>query len=344
MTSLYRFMIGLGTSLTLVQCTPYAGHKSSRPAALTYSPAQRGTSSGVQIKSVTLAGVGVSAATYIIGYLFEQADKAITKAREGDYSASEYVPALATSPGDGYFVILRTVKPSVNLGKVATVADFTANAPGTPGGILYGQMLDSKSVARGNIRSVVRNLAVKNKIPLDEHIALLAVCPVVRMNAEEAPAIYAVLLDGMYFPVLKGRRFAGESSDLVSRVAKSKESMTLEVYGPHGSGYTSGTVKVPLVWSPPGKEDAAAHWVSSNALKAALNARHDKDGIESLDHLAERDVDKRLARRQAFLAPSPSYARYVRADAKVSETTEATGWILKLTSKLKDEVTGLITP
>ncbi len=191
---------------------------------------------------------------------------------------------------------------------------------------------------------MVRDLAAKNKIPLDEHIALLTVCPVVRMNPDESPAIYAVLLDGMYFPVLKGRRFAGESSDIASRVAKSRESMNLEVYGPHGSGYTSGIVKVPLVWAPPGKEDAAAGWVSSDALKTALNARHNKDGIESLEELTERDVDKRLARRQAFLAPNASYARYVRADANVSETTEATGWILKLTAKLKDEVTGLVKP
>ncbi len=85
----------------------------------------------------------MSVATYIIGYLFEQADKAITKAREGEYAASGYVPALATSPGNGYFVILRTVKPSAKLGKIATVADFINEAPGgsvTPGSTLHQQV------------------------------------------------------------------------------------------------------------------------------------------------------------------------------------------------------------
>lgn len=343
-----RSTVCLAACLALAQCTPYAGHKSSMSteAFLAYRPAAKITKGGPQTESAMLAGAAVSAATFIIGYLFEQADKAITKAREGEYSASDYVPALATSPGNGYFVILRTVKPSAKLAEVTTVADFIDEAPEreTPGRRLHAAMVHSGCVAAGNIRPVVRDLAAKNKIPLDEHIALLVVCPVVLMNPQESPAIYAVLLDGMYFPVLKGRRFAGESSDLFSRVAKSQESMTLEVYGPHGSGYTSGIVKVPLVWTPPGKGGERGGWVSSDRLKEVLNARHNKDGIETLDQLTERDVDKRLARRQAFLPPDASYARYVRADAKVSETTEATGWILKLTAKLKDEVTGLIKP
>lgn len=340
-------LVCFSASFALAQCTPFAGHKSSVPAAITYSPVAKATSTGPQTKSAILAGVGVSVATYIIGYLFEQADKAITKAREGEYAASDYVPALANSPGNGYFVILRTVKPSTKLGKVATVADFineAPDAPVTPGSILHQQMLASGSVAAGNIRAEVKKLAIKSKIPFDEHIALLVVCPVARMNPDESPAIYGVLLDGMYFPVLKGRRFAGESSDIVSRVAKSKESMTLEVFGPNGSGYNTGTIKVPLVWSPPGKGEEPAAWVSSAKLKEALDKRNAKDGIEALDKLTDRDVDKRLARRQAFLPPDASYARYVRADAKVSETTEATKWILKLTAKLKDEVTGLVKP
>lgn len=281
----------------------------------------------------------------VIGYLIKEADKAVTKARTGDYGATGQNVSRLDFSGRGYLLALHTVKTSPKLSKVATLKDFLSNQPGTAGHDLRTQMA-AQSVAGADVAAAVRRLVTQAQIDAGDHIALLVVCPVKRLPAADlpanAPAVYAVSLDGLYFPVLSAKRFKGESHNLVQRLAKENESMTLEVYGPTGTGYTTGVVNVPLAWFPPEKS-GNAQWLGRDRVAQEMDAHHNEAAKKQLEQLLSNDTAAALAARRAVVAPSSSTKALLRADVHISETSDATGWLVKGIDKLGGMLTSAVS-
>jgi len=351
------------TSLLLLsQCSPYAGTEGvTKKVSLGYGnlvgksePADHAGEQSIGIP--TPAGV----ATWLIGFVVTQVDKQVTEMRTGDYAAKGVDLQTRSFPENGFLVVVRTIAdPEGKYPQIASVGDFISHNIGTPGGDLNSTIANTTTVTgispdghlssrKLGLSSPQLSAAVKRALANEkddkkptadtDRIALLAVCPILKLDKAPANAsrVYGVGLSGLYFPLMAAARFGGESSDLFDRIAKAKEAMTLEVYGPNGSGYTTGIIKVPLVWSPPHKGERA-EWVTGSSILEEIKRRHDKDGATSLGQLFDEDAISRLKQRTAFVSPRPSIQPLLRADAKVSETSEATGWIVKAV----DEVGGL---
>lgn len=336
-------------SAFLSNCSHYAGAKKSVTAVghgVVHPPVpekrqhkmsgQKGLVAPLSL--ISGADIGVA----VIAYLIKEADKAVTKARTGDYGATGQDISMMDFNGKGYLLVLHTVKSNPDkLSRVATVGDFIGGKFGTAGGDLRMQM-QQQSVAGADVGEAVYRLQKKNNIPNSDHIALLVVCPVKRLPRGElpsgAPEVYAVTLDGLYFPVVSAQRFKGESRNLMQRLAKENESMTLEAYGPGGNRYTTGVVDVPLAWFPP-DQTGNAQWLSVKTVQAEMIKHHNKAAQEQLAKLLSDDTSAALAARRAVVAPTSDQQSLLRADVHISETNQATGWIVKGI----DKIGGLLT-
>ena len=291
--------------------------------------------------------LGSTAASYVIGYIFDEVTDRIREERAGDITKKGIVlNDTSTFPRGGYFVVIRTVSDpdGSRFPGVATVEDFIKNRTGTLGGDLNKAVVKSASgkdgaaLTSGRLSKTV-DAALKREVAAGDKIALLVVCPILPLNEGGAGAsIHAIGLTGIYYPIIGGARFSVESQDLARRIAKSKESMTLEVYGPQGTGYSTGVAKVPLVWNPPTK-GGNAQWMDSAALYGSLI---DKGQRRELGDLLTKKMNSRLAKRQAFVAPDDDIRPLLRADLKVLEATEATGWLLEQVDKVEQDINGSI--
>lgn len=305
----------------------------------------RSASSG---KSITLGAV----AGQLIGILVKQINKKIEEARKGDYSATGVEIGDETFPDHSYILVVRTIKdPDSRFTNIASVGELLDESGKSARGARHqatcgGRLLDSITNSQGPHPSAgdLRNALVKalgdSKENRSDRIALLAICPVIPLGetTNGEARLYGIGLSGAYYPLLAGARFQGESYDLYERISKAKESMTLEVYGPNGSGYSTGLVKVPLVWSPPKCPNDDAEWVTSERIRDEIKrGRNDKDGDKALASLFEADFHKRLQQRSGFVPPYDDYRDMLCADVKVSETSEATGWIVKLVEQAADK-------
>lgn len=286
-------------------------------------------------KGLGITGVDLEVA--VIGYIIKEVDKAVTKARTGDYGAKAQDVSGLDFSGGGYLLVLHTVKTSPKLGKVATLKDFLSNQPGTAGNTLRTQMA-AESVAGADVDKAVQRLVTQKQIDEGDHIALLVVCPVKQLPDRK---LYAVSLDGLYFPVISARRFKGESSHVVQRLAKENESMTLEIYGSKGYNYTTGTINVPLAWFPP-QGTGHAQWLGRNKVNDELKTDGNQAAQKQLEQLLSNDTAAALAAHRDVAAPTPADQAVLRADAHVSETSQATGWIVKGIDKLGGLLTSAV--
>jgi hypothetical protein len=335
----------------LSNCSPYSKSQSlTREFTVAYG-ATRGRISQPapsNMKNAVGAGPAALAATYLVGYLFDEVSDKIKEERAGDFLKKGIVLNTNSAfPNGGYLVVVRTVAdPEGRFPGVATVEDFLAeDRPNTPGGRLKKQMVRSAgnkkdgyildpSELSGTVKA-----ALKHDVKPHDKIALLALCPMIPLNQESNDAkIYAIGLTGVYYPIIGGSRFSVESEDLVRRIAKSKEAMTLEIYGPQGTGYTTGVAKVPLVWNPPPKE-SDAQWMDSKALFGNLIAQEQE---QELQELLSVKMNSRLSKRQAFVEPRKDIRSLLRADVSVRESSDATGWLLKQVDKAEKEMKGYI--
>ena len=334
----------------MCQCSPYAGtNKSTSAVSIGYGKMAKLRAKIEKppegVESVPMLSTA-AVATYIIGYVFSEADKAVTKARTGDYGKKGVrLKNTGDFPEGGFLLITRTIKdPKNNLAGVATVGDFKAGAGGTAGGSLLSAIVsETKDSAgrlpsRSSITGAFADSLKGTNASDDDKIALLALCPLMKLEGNTGARVYAIGLDGIYYPVMGGSRFGIEAPELSRRVAKSKESMTLEIYGPNGSGFTTGVAKIPMVWNPPtGKEQDP--WLTGDEILAQL---YDDTQQKEMKDLLTRNAEARLSKRQAFMQPAPSIRPLLCGDFQVSETSEATGWIKKGIEKLQKETKGLV--
>lgn len=331
-----------------LQCSPHSGTGDlTRQVSMGY-----GSVSKSPKVEVEMFGSASSIGSYLIGYLFSEIDEAITDERTGDYPKQKtfLLQGAAGFPGNGYFLIVRTIRDdSDQFSGIAGVSDFISGKEGTPAARLIQEIVRSAS-AGDDIALDGRALSKTLDSCLDpdqkgdrDKIALLAICPVLRLEGdgfpEHAEPLYAVGLTGMYFPLLWSSRFQIESIDAVRRLAKSRESMTFEIYGPNGSGYSTGIVKLPLVWNPPDRRGGEAPWLSGVELRKHLVSKEDEDALGAA---LQKKAAERLATRQAFVAPSPRIKDYLHADLNIRETSEATGWLLKASANAKKEATSRV--
>lgn len=332
-------------ALALSQCSPYSGtSKLTKTEAIGYGSqfhAEPPKSTGRP--SFGAAPVAM-AATYLIGYIFNEVGDRITKARTGSYGPKgAHLTNTDQFPKGGYFVIIRTIRDEENkFPNLASVNDFIKGTKGTAGGNLKYEILqsaeDGGSLTGTSLTKTVFS-SVGGKYDNTDKLALLAVCPILKLDEKSGSmGLYGIGLTGIYFPVLKASRFGLESSSLSKRITSSKESMTLEIHGPNGTGYTTGVAKVPLVWNPPQK-GSESEWMDSKLIFSHLT---DKDQKDQIKELISQDAMFRLSKQQAFVAPSPATRRYLFADVGVSETSEATGWLVKEVKALEKKANGLV--
>jgi hypothetical protein len=332
-------LLSILISTSVVACNSFSGTKAiGKSVSIGY---------GTSTKTYSQKTAGAGAATFLIGYIFKELDKAITEARTGNFGDKGIrLSGTGSFPKNGHLIIVRTVSdPANNFPNIAGVKDFLQKTPGTPGDELRKEIIRSSSIDSQDLeRSLAQAIqnADKPSIEDTDKISLLVYCPIIQLETgiTNAANIYGVTLSGMYYPLLAGSRFAGESSDIFSRISKSKESMVVEIYGPQGSGFTTGVVQVPLAWSPPSSKDERAQWVTSEKLFDTYKARHNTDLKKLLDDVLQKDGNIRLDHRQAFIQPRRNIRPLLRADFSVSETSEATGWIIKLMEKAEEQLKG----
>ncbi len=351
MKNLIYLTLTLAVMPILSQCSPYAGTNSDTTGtSIGYGRSQRSVVITKEETDPTIAGAPIitttAVATYIVGYIFSEVDEAVTKARTGDYGRKGVsLQNTGGFPDGGFLVITRTIKDSGNkFSSVATVSDFKSGKSGTIGGDLLTTIASTAKDSKGNkpskseISKAFSQALKGTKAGDSDKIALLALCPLMKLEGNSGATVYAIGLDGIYYPLLGASRFGIESPDLARRIAKSKESMTLEIYGPNGSGFTTGVAKIPLVWNPPGGSISDS-WLTSKELLGHL---YDDAQQKNLRDLLVKDAEVRLTKRQAFIKPSERIRPLLRADFQVSETSEATGWIKDGIDSLEKEAKGLV--
>lgn len=331
-------------------CSPYAGtRKMERKTSIGYAAAKSReltttSPSGSKIKTFGVLG-GAEIAVFVVGLIFTEADKAVTKARKGDYKAvGRQLAGTGTFPNNGYLVLARTISdPDNKFPEIAGVKDFINYTPGTAGADLVRTISKSANITPESLRATFKNSVSPDRDNNDK-ISMLTLCEVVPLTGNStSTGLYGVTFGGLYYPLLAGSRFAGESTDIFTRISKSKEAMLLEIYGPNGSGYTTGIIKVPLAWSPPGKRGERAPWLTGDDLLRAYANTNNEDQIKELEELLKQNSTERLDRRQAFVEPKGISISTLRGDYMVSETSEATGWILKAVGKAKDAAEGAVS-
>jgi len=330
-------------------CSPYSGtRKMGEKTSFGYAAALPRTTtnkpSGGGLKALGFLG-GAEIGVFVIGLIFTEADKAVTKARTGDYTAEgRKLSGTGTFPRNGYLVLARTISdPDNKFPEIAGANDLINSTPGTAGEQLAREISLKARISRNSLGETLRKSLGPN-LKDDDKISMLALCEVVPLQGNSTGTdLYGVTFGGMYYPLLAGSRFVGESTDTFTRISKSKEAMLLEIYGPNGSGFTTGIVKVPLAWSPPAHKGERALWLTGDDLLKAYSNTHNKDQIKELKQLLDNKADERLARRQAFVEPKGISLNTLRGDYGVSETSEATGWILKAVGKAKDAAEGSVS-
>lgn len=332
----------------LVQCHPYSGTGSkTKVVSITYGSHYRTVTKSQDPSKIEGFGAGVIAtqvATYLVGYIFTEAGKQVKKVRDGKFG-DRGAPLYSTPdfPNGGYLLILRTVAdPDNKYQHVATVNDLLAGKRDTAGGALRHQILENTQgsnqsrLGASELQQAIKKSTSGKEISETDKVGFLAICPIISLSGKPAGAdnVYGIGLAGIYFPLLNGLRFNGEETSLARRVAKSSEVMDLEIYGPNGSGFTTGVAKIPLVWSPPSRGESP-RWITGGEIFGSLI---DDEQKEQLKQILSEDLNGRLKGRQAFVAPSRGIRPLLRADFQVLEGGETTGWILKGLEKAKESV------
>jgi hypothetical protein len=353
---LRSLLISLASCLLFTQCSHYANTKLKTSAAsVGYGTNYRVV---VEKKKIKMGSYGAgfttaTAAAYIVGYIFTQTDKEITKARTGDYGhANVTLTNTSQFPEGGYLVVVRTIQdPKNEFPGIAGTEDFITRRENTAGAQLHAQIVKSSKLDSGGTLSAfglskalsdaLDNAPDGRKIQSTDKIAMLAVCPIIKLNnlPSGAEKLYGVGLTGVYFPILSASRFGLESTSLSKRITQSREALVIEVRGPNGSGYTTGQIAVPLVWNPPAKGERA-DWVSSKQIFEQL---YSKDEREQLNQLVVDDALKRISNGDAFVAPRDGIRPILRANFKVTETSKATNWISKGVGKIGDVTEGKVS-
>lgn len=338
----FRLLACLSGLGMLAQCHPYSGTGSqTRLTSMRYGSEYRQETEELHGFG---AATGAALTSYLVGYLFSQAGKEIRRVRDGKFGeVGADLHATRTFPTNGYLLILRTVKdPDNKYPDVASVRDLRSGADGTIGSSLRRKIVsntqgDGRSRLNADAFDEALESCLAGKVNEDsDKVGFLAICPLVPLEdgPSDASKVYGIGLAGMYFPLLNGLRFRGEETSLARRIAKSREVMDVEIYGPNGSGFTTGAAKIPLVWSPPGS-GRTAEWITGDMLYKALP---DTEQRKELEKILSVSAEERLKNRQAFIAPAENIRTLLRADYQVVEGGETTGWIIKGLEKAKSKI------
>lgn len=331
-------------SLVLSSCHPYAGTGKMKETVV------MGYGKGTIEKRVTKPSdkkIGIQAystqvITMIIGYAFKQASKEVEKRRDGDFQV-ENAPIGADSafPDDGFIVVLRTVQDDDNrYPDVAGVADFLDNRPGSLGAQLLDQICSPRATSTFRvtetqlIQAVKKSLRGKN-IEARQKIAFLAICPIfpIRDQPTNSEPLYAIGFDGAYYPLFTGQRFVFERQSLVRKYTDSKEVMSIELYGPNGSGFSTGVIPIPVLWTPP---DTGKMWVTAEQWITDLP----EDQKKEMERLLDLDYDN-STNRGTFVKARRLIIPLIKGDAFVDESSNGTKLIQDGLEALKKEAKGI---
>jgi len=271
----------------------------------------------------------------VVGYIFDVVNDEVAERRNGDSDAvGVNLGDTSSFPHNGFLLVMRVVKdPKNEFSNIASVKDFMEGKANSIGGALLAASANDIAVKPSSIVAAAKRTLKGKKYSATDKIGLFVLCPIQKLKG--AKGVYAITLGGMYYPLAGGSRFGFEQPDIARRVSKAKEALSLEVYGPNGSGYSTGVVDVPLVWSPPSSKDTSAKWISAKELKDALI---DGDQSKQLDVLLSANLAARLATRSAFIRAKSDVAHLLRGNAFLRESSKVSGWLKKGIDSLEDEV------
>ena len=176
----------------------------------------------------------------------------------------------------------------------------------------------------------IRNSLSGVKYGAQHKIAYLAICPLFPIydRPKNSDALYAVGFEGAYYPLFKGQRFAFERQGLVRKYTDSKEVMSLELYGPNGSGFSTGLIPIPVLWSPP---SSGRMWVTADQLIKDLP----EDQQKKMNSILDLSY-KNSSNRGTFVNTSSGIMPLLKGDAYVDESGDGTKLLIKGIEKLPD--------
>ena len=293
-----------------------------------------------------------TATDFLIGLAFDWAADRVTEMRTSEYSKEGiFVPGLSTfgqrtrgSSVPGCLVIVRTIKdPGGEFSNIASVANFRKNSENTPASRLLDKISRSSDLSENQLaRTITEQLDRQGKVGPNDRIAFLALCPISRLSGvpSGSDTLYGISFGGMYYPLLGASRFKGEgffeTNKIARRFVDSKEAVQVELYGPNGSGYTSGIVNIPVAWAPPQNRNDEAEWISPQMISEGIGLNTDE--ILALKKALNTNAGDRLSRRSAFVSARSGIAPHLRANISLTENSDVTGWLLKGLEKLQEEV------
>jgi hypothetical protein len=331
--------------LAISSCHPYAGTRNMKETVVMgYG---KGTIEKRVIKQTDdkfgIKRFSAQIGVIIIGYAFQQASREVEKRRDGDFKVENApIRADGSFPSDGFVIVLRTVHDKNNkYPDVANVADFLENRPGSLAAELVNQICAPRSTSTFRITEAQLIDAVKKSFGVEKYdsqhkIAYLAICPLfpIRNQPAGSEPLYAIGFDGAYYPLFKGQRFVFERQSLVRKYTDSKEVMSIELYGPNGSGFSTGVIPIPVLWTPP---NTGKMWVTAEQWIKDLPEEQQKQ-MESLLDLSYA----KSTNRGTFVKARPEIIPLIKGDAFVDESSDGTKLIQDGLDAIKGEAESLV--